>query len=318
MPVLVLKEPQFNYLHIPSRKYVGSNNYHDESLFIFLKSTKDMDWLESTEMGDDTPEFTLAEIMEMENFYKELGEKSLSWEFCRELAITFSGSTHRTGKSAIKGEQVQDWFQDKQRKLAAKFALREVVAPSDATRTKTAPDNFSLLSLKELADSRKRKSAAAILQKPKETPCFLGVLEVLFIALEMRSFQKANCYSEVEARVRFAGFRNVEDEWVNVRRAVRERSIPLEPSECHRVKAGDLVLCFRESDDNALYCDAYILEVQRLMHEVTDCSCIFVVRYALDNVEVVNIVVAMLTNDLILSSSRLRGGDETIHVQHPQ
>ncbi|KAK2971136.1 hypothetical protein RJ640_008560 [Escallonia rubra] len=253
-----------------------------------------MYWFESTGTGDDTPEFTLAEIMEMENFYKELGEKSLSWEFCRELAITFSGSTHRTGKSAIKGEQVQDWFQDKQRKLAAKFALGEVVAPSDATLTKNAPDNFSLLSLKELADSRKRKSAAEILQKPKgERVAELS--ELIFEALSSKdcawydvgAFLNYRVLSsgELEARVRFAGFRNVEDEWVNVRRAVRERSIPLEPSECHRVKAGDLVLCFRESDDNALYCDAYILEVQRLMHEVTDCSCIFVVRYALDNVE---------------------------------
>lgn len=48
-----------------------------------------------------------------------------------------------------------------------------------------------------------------------------------------------------EVRVRFAGFRNTDDEWVNVRRAVRERSIPLEPSECQRVKVGDLVLCFQ-------------------------------------------------------------------------
>lgn len=48
-----------------------------------------------------------------------------------------------------------------------------------------------------------------------------------------------------EVRVRFAGFRNVEDEWVNVKRGVRERSIPLEPSECQRVKVGDLVLCYR-------------------------------------------------------------------------
>ena len=32
---------------------------------------------------------------------------------------------------------------------------------------------------------------------------------------------------------------------MNVKRAVRERSIPLEPSECPRVKVGDLVLCFQ-------------------------------------------------------------------------
>lgn len=48
-----------------------------------------------------------------------------------------------------------------------------------------------------------------------------------------------------EARVRFAGFGYVEDEWVNVKRGIRKRSNPLEPSECHKVKAGDLVLCYR-------------------------------------------------------------------------
>jgi hypothetical protein len=54
-----------------------------------------------------------------------------------------------------------------------------------------------------------------------------------------------SCFAIQEVRVRFAGFRNTDDEWVNVRRAVRERSIPLESSECQRVKVGDLVLCFQ-------------------------------------------------------------------------
>lgn len=46
-------------------------------------------------------------------------------------------------------------------------------------------------------------------------------------------------------RVRFAGFGKEEDEWVSVTKAVRERSIPLEHSECDKVNVGDLVLCFR-------------------------------------------------------------------------
>ena len=48
-----------------------------------------------------------------------------------------------------------------------------------------------------------------------------------------------------EVRVRFVGFGAEEDEWVNVKNAVRERSIPLEHSECHRLKVGDLVCCFQ-------------------------------------------------------------------------
>lgn len=32
---------------------------------------------------------------------------------------------------------------------------------------------------------------------------------------------------------------------MDVKKAIRERSIPLESSECRKVSAGDLVLCFR-------------------------------------------------------------------------
>lgn len=59
-----------------------------------------------------------------------------------------------------------------------------------------------------------------------------GFLDITFYALQ-------------EARVRFAGFGKEEDEWVSVRKGIRERSIPLEPSECHRINTGDLVLCFQ-------------------------------------------------------------------------
>ena len=32
---------------------------------------------------------------------------------------------------------------------------------------------------------------------------------------------------------------------MNVKKGIRKRSIPLEPSECYRVRVGDLVLCFQ-------------------------------------------------------------------------
>ncbi|GMY13114.1 protein sawadee homeodomain like 1 [Fagus crenata] len=105
------------------------------------------------------------------------------------------------------------------------------------------------------------------------------------------------CTGELEVRVRFAGFGKEDDEWVNVKRGVRERSIPLEPSECHKVKVGDLVLCFQlsflftsmtyplEREDHAVYCDAYVVEIQRKLHDIRGCRCIFVVRYDHDNSE---------------------------------
>lgn len=54
-----------------------------------------------------------------------------------------------------------------------------------------------------------------------------------------------SCYISQEVRVRYAGFGKEDDEWVNVKNRVRERSIPLEASDCHKVKVGDLVLCFQ-------------------------------------------------------------------------
>lgn len=53
--------------------------------------------------------------------------------------------------------------------------------------------------------------------------------------------------------MRFAGFRNDQDEWVSVRRGLRERSIPLDPSECDKVEVGDLVLCFKVNFHIYLY-----------------------------------------------------------------
>ncbi|PON86811.1 hypothetical protein TorRG33x02_173370, partial [Trema orientale] len=82
---------------------------------------------------------------------------------------------------------------------------------------------------------------------------------------------------ELEARVRFAGYRKEDDEWVNVRTRVRDRSIPLEPSECHKVK---------ETDHHAVYHDAHVVDIHRHLHDLNSCQCIFVVRYDNDDTQV--------------------------------
>lgn len=48
-----------------------------------------------------------------------------------------------------------------------------------------------------------------------------------------------------EVKVRYADFGADEDEWINVKRAIRVQSVPVESSECTKVRVGDLVLCFR-------------------------------------------------------------------------
>ncbi|KAG6533766.1 protein SAWADEE HOMEODOMAIN HOMOLOG 1-like [Zingiber officinale] len=90
---------------------------------------------------------------------------------------------------------------------------------------------------------------------------------------------------ELEVRVRFQGFGAEEDEWVNVKNAVRERSIPLEASDCRKVRVGDLVLCFQENGDQAMYFDAHIVEIERKLHDIRGCRCLFSVRYDHDQTE---------------------------------
>ena len=68
--------------------------------------------------------------------------------------------------------------------------------------------------------------------------------------------------------------------------AVRLRSLPCEGSECVAVLPGDIVLCFQEAAEQALYFDAMVVDVQRRRHDVRGCRCRFWVRYLHDNTEV--------------------------------
>ncbi|PIN03567.1 hypothetical protein CDL12_23899 [Handroanthus impetiginosus] len=88
-----------------------------------------------------------------------------------------------------------------------------------------------------------------------------------------------------EALVRFAGFGPEEDEWVKIHRHVRQRSLPCESSECVGVLPGDLVLCFQEGKEQALYFDAHVLDAQRRRHDVRGCRCRILVRYDHDQSE---------------------------------
>ncbi|XP_057437301.1 protein SAWADEE HOMEODOMAIN HOMOLOG 2-like [Lotus japonicus] len=136
-----------------------------------------------------------------------------------------------------------------------------------------------------------------------ETPCENGFRKLNWDRLEhawigartdrdgttLASLKKCKQYicewSLDEVLVRYVGFGKVEDEWVNVKNEMRERSIPLEPSDCPKVKDGDLVLCFLERGDYGLYFDARVVRIQRRLHDATDCTCIFTVRFLHDNSE---------------------------------
>jgi hypothetical protein len=73
----------------------------------------------------------------------------------------------------------------------------------------------------------------------------LNYLFALSILLHMSNTDLACTLSCQEVRVRFSGFGPQEDEWINVQKCVRQRSVPCEATECVAVLPGDLILCFQ-------------------------------------------------------------------------
>ncbi|KAL1551580.1 protein SAWADEE HOMEODOMAIN 1 isoform X1 [Salvia divinorum] len=221
---------------------------------------------------DKSPEFTLDEMIQMESLLKDMGEKTTGEAFCQELSVKFNGCINRAEKPRIEWEKLQRWFRGK---------LTNANAAAVVVRFK--PNKGSVGS--KTAVLKKRSKVPTI-------PASEAAVELQTLIFEARSakdsawFDVASFLSyrvvhsgDLFVRVRFAGFGKEEDEWVSVSKAVRERSIPLEHSECDKVSVGDLVLCFREAEDHALYCDARVVEVERLVHDSSRCSCVFAVRW---------------------------------------
>ncbi|XP_068344225.1 protein SAWADEE HOMEODOMAIN HOMOLOG 1-like isoform X1 [Pyrus communis] len=216
--------------------------------------------------------FTKAETEKMDRLTRELGEQVLEREFCQSTAKSFNRSAGRAGKPIVKWTEVQSWFENR------------VKESSNISRNLSEEQGHC-------PSNKARKSS----QKPKAEEEIPDVSELEF---EARSSKDGAWYDvekflahrfpstgETEVRVKFVGFGAEEDEWVNVKKAVRERSVPLEHSECHTLKVGDHVLCFLERRDQAIYYDAHITDIQRKMHDVRGCRCLFSIRYNHDNSE---------------------------------
>ncbi|PPR98046.1 hypothetical protein GOBAR_AA22623 [Gossypium barbadense] len=226
---------------------------------------------------DSLSEFTLAEILEMENKYKAIGDETLNEEFCNNLATRFSCSSNRLGKSTITWQQVQLFFQEKQMEV-------QTQQESSAMALKLFVDLSGEDSSKPLEVMQKRKGTVEDLKELSFEA--RSAKDYAWYDVETFLNYRVLCNGELEVRVRFAGFDKAEDEWVNVETAVRERSIPLEPSECGMVNIGDLVLCYLDREYYQLYCDAHVVDIQRQTHDDKGCTCVFVVCYDHDYSEV--------------------------------
>ncbi|RAL38002.1 unnamed protein product [Cuscuta campestris] len=225
--------------------------------------------------------FTEDEVRRMDSILQDSKANVLDQDFCKKLAKAFNRSKGRTRQPVVKWMEIQNWFKNRQ-----KICL-EKDTPADATKVlPDVPESHPPDKEKETSNIQKVLSSA-------EKAPDLSELE-----FEARSSKDGAWYDidsfishrylssgDAEVLVRFIGFGEEEDEWVNIRRSVRERSIGLEHSECNKVMVGDSVLCFQEKKDLARYFEARVTEIQKRLHDIRGCRCLFVIQYAHDNTQ---------------------------------
>ncbi|KAL9236447.1 hypothetical protein vseg_011119 [Gypsophila vaccaria] len=201
------------------------------------------------------------------------------------LADRFSNSPERAGKIAVQMKQVWNWFQNRRYALRAKLVKPpEKPNTSSVTRDEITPMRSVPLTQPMAVSAGpyavRNTSEASSMEfeaRSSRDGAWYDVQEFL----SHRYLETGN----PEVLVRFSGFGQNEDEWVNIRKHARQRSLPCEASECIVVLPGDLILCFQEGKEQALYFDAHVLDAQRRRHDVRGCRCRFLVRYDHDQSE---------------------------------
>ncbi|CAA6667102.1 unnamed protein product [Spirodela intermedia] len=217
-------------------------------------------------------------VMEMEACLQETNNSLPDREVISSLAERFSASAERAGKVIIQAKQVWNWFQNRRYAQRAKM----VKVPGKLNVSPSWDDSFQF-----------RNVAPPITSAPPRSSSDRNQME-----FEAKSSRDGAWYDvaqftshrmietgDPEVRVRFTGFGIEEDEWINVRKCVRQRSLPCESSECVVLLPGDLILCFQEGREQALYFDAHVLDAQRRRHDARGCRCRFLVRYDHDQSE---------------------------------
>ncbi|XP_065862016.1 protein SAWADEE HOMEODOMAIN HOMOLOG 2 isoform X2 [Euphorbia lathyris] len=234
--------------------------------------------------------FMTNEVTEMESILQEHNNAMPARDVLVALADKFTESTERKGKTIVQMKQVWNWFQNRRYAIRAKSSKTPVklnVSPmsrEESTPVRTVPQPVAAP-----INAPVPATMAAIPSVPntaRATP------ENSYMEFEAKSSRDGAWYDvgtflshrhldtgDPEVLVRFAGFGPDEDEWINIRKHVRQRSLPCEASECVAVLPGDLILCFQEGKDQALYYDAHVLDAQRRRHDVRGCRCRFLVRY---------------------------------------
>ncbi|XP_057539143.1 protein SAWADEE HOMEODOMAIN HOMOLOG 2 [Amaranthus tricolor] len=230
--------------------------------------------------------FHPAEVAQMESILREHAGQVPAREFLMSLAEKFSNSPERSGKISVQMKQVWNWFQNR------RYALRSKLVKSPGKSHMPPNPQGEVATLRNLSPvpqqapiptghNMVRNSSENPLMEFEAKSARDGAWYDVQQFLSHRYLETGN----PEVLVRFAGFGQEEDEWVNIRKHVRQRSLPCEASECIVVLPGDLILCFQEGKDQALYFDAHVLDAQRRRHDLRGCRCRFLVRYDHDQSE---------------------------------
>ncbi|XWS70305.1 hypothetical protein CRYUN_Cryun03dG0036500 [Craigia yunnanensis] len=207
-----------------------------------------------------------------------------SKEFCQKIARSISSSSGCAGKPIVKWTEVQSWFVARQQESTLKVPSLTDTSKNESRIPQTCPLNNGHQSCQILK---------GLVSKVGEKVPDLSELEFEAMSSKDGAWYDVDMFlthrflgsGEAEVRVRFIGFGAEEDEWVNVQKAVRGRSIPIEHSECHKVIVGDLVLSLQERRDQSIYYDAHVIEIARKTHDLRGCRCLFLIRYDHDSSE---------------------------------
>ncbi|XP_068665614.1 protein SAWADEE HOMEODOMAIN HOMOLOG 2-like [Aristolochia californica] len=223
--------------------------------------------------------FTPSEVADMETCLQEANNAIPAREIISSLADKFSSSADRAGKIVVQPKQVWNWFQNRRYAQKAKLVKapgKLSVTPmprDDSVPARNVPVPVSTQPGKITAEGNQLEFEA----KSARDGAWYDVASFI----SHRMFETG----EQEVRVEFSGFGEEDDEWVNVRKCLRQRSVPCEATECDAVVPGDLILCYQEGKDQALYFDAHVLYAHRRKHDVRGCHCRFLVRYDHDQSE---------------------------------
>lgn len=208
--------------------------------------------------------FLPSEVTSMEKALEGANGAAPSREAMQALADMFSAAPERVGKMAVQTKQVWNWFQNR------RHAVKKGSKSMDKPLISTSPLHDGSFSKRPATTSATVSTGGRESEPPKMEFEAKSSRDTAWYDVQSFSAYRMLESGDLEVRVRFAGFGPEEDEWVNVKIGVRQRSLPCEATECVAVLPGDLILCFQD--------------VERRRHDVRGCRCRFLVQYDHDSV----------------------------------